>query len=552
VSNEQQIPKWVQVDLGRIERIKRVAFAGCYDDFNNIGAGFGFPLRYRIEASDDSEFRVGVHVLVDRSAEDQSNPGTALQSLEIGDVQGRYIRFTATRLAPRKGDFIFALAEFLVFGEAGKNIAKEARVTSLDSIEAGPRWARKNLTDGYYPGMEAVAGVGSVAEIERQRAELMRTAPKAETLSKLALAKSERARVEAEMKVFPAPKVAYIGAVHTGTGSFKGTGGDGGKPRPVFLLGRGQVSQPGREVGPGALAALSFRPSRFSIAPNSPEGERRAALAEWIADSNNPLTWRTIVNRVWQYHFGAGIVETPGDFGRNGGAPSHPELLDWLAAEFRDGGGSLKSLHRLILLSETYRQESLARAAMELKDSGNRLLWRQNRRKLESEAVRDAVLAASGKLDVSMGGAGWQDFIVEQPAHSPHYRYDLHDPLDAKTYRRSIYRFIVRSQTQPWMTSLDCADPSMRVDRRNESMSPLQALALLNNGFLLTQAEALSVRAQSERAAPADQLVRAFRLVLSRAPSETELEELAAYTARNGLAQTCRILLNLNEFLFVD
>ncbi|RFC46373.1 MAG: Protein of unknown function (DUF1553)/Planctomycete cytochrome C [Verrucomicrobia bacterium] len=552
VSKEQEVRKWVQVELGRIEGIKRVAFAGCYDDFNKIGAGFGFPLRYKIEASDDPGFETGVHVLVDRSGEDQANPGTALQSVETQTVKAKYIRFTAMRLAPRKGDFIFALAELLVFGESGENMAKGADVTSLDSIEAGPRWARKNLTDGYYSGMEAVAGGGTVGKLESQRAELMRTAPKAETLSKLASAKAERSRVESEMKAFPEPKIAYIGAVHTGTGAFRGTGGEGGKPRPVFLLARGQVSQPGREVGPGALAALSFRPSRFSIASDAPEGARRAALAHWIADPNNPLTWRTMVNRVWQYHFGAGIVETPGDFGRNGAVPSHPELLDWLAAEFRDGGGSLKSLHRLILMSETYRQESFSRAAMEVKDSGNRLLWKQNRRKLEAEALRDAVLSASGKLDVSMGGSGWQDFIVEQPAHSPHYRYDLHDPLDAKTYRRSIYRFIVRSQTQPWMTSLDCADPSMRVDRRNESLSPLQALALLNNGFLLTQAEALSARAQSERAAPAEQLIRAFRLALSRVPSETELEELSAYMARNGLAQTCRIILNLNEFLFVD
>jgi hypothetical protein len=255
---------------------------------------------------------------------------------------------------------------------------------------------------------------------------------------------------------------------------------------------------------------------------------------------------------VWQYHFGAGIVETPGDFGRNGAPPTHPELLDWLAAEFRDGGGSLKSQHRLIVLSDTYKQASASRVEMEKADSGNRLLWRQNRRKLEAEALRDAVLAASGKLDLSMGGPGWQDFVVEQPAHSPHYRYDLHDPLDAKTYRRSVYRFIVRSQTQPWMTSLDCADPSMRVDRRNESLSPLQALALLNNGFLLVQAEALAERARVEAAGPEAQLERAFRLALSRRPSPAELDQLGAYAERNGLPQTCRILFNLNEFSFVD
>jgi len=212
----------------------------------------------------------------------------------------------------------------------------------------------------------------------------------------------------------------------------------------------------------------------------------------------------------------------------------------------------MKTLHRLILTSETYRQRADSRPEMEQKDAGNNLLWKQNRRKLEAEEIRDAVLAASGKLDLTMGGPGWQDFVIEHPEHSPHYRYDLHDPNDAKTFRRSVYRFIVRSQTQPWMTSLDCADPSMRVDRRNESLSPLQALALLNNGFLLTQASALAERVQAEVKDPNEQVERAFRLALSRKPTQLEAQELGAYAASNGLAQTCRIILNLNEFSFVD
>jgi hypothetical protein len=297
---------------------------------------------------------------------------------------------------------------------------------------------------------------------------------------------------------------------------------------------------------------LDFQPGRFEVAPGAPEGERRAALAQWIVNPKNPLTWRTIVNRVWQYHFGAGLVETPGDFGRNGGLPSHPELLDWLAVEFRDGGGSMKALHRLILTSKTYQQSSADRAEFSKIDSGNRFLWRQNRRKLEAEAIRDAVLASSGNLDLTMGGPGWQDFVIEHPEHSPHFLYERYDPADAKTFRRSVYRFIVRSQTQPWMTSLDCADPSMRVDRRTESLSPLQALALLNNGFLLTQAEALSKRVAAERNALPDQVHWAFRLALSRSPSGVEVQTLAAYAGVHGMAQTCRLMLNLNEFTFID
>ena len=164
-----------------------------------------------------------------------------------------------------------------------------------------------------------------------------------------------------------------------------GGGADGGRPRPVFLLARGNVLKPVREVGPGALSCVQGLPSRFDLPAGHPEGDRRAALARWLTDPANPLTWRSIVNRIWQYHFGRGLVDTPNDFGHMGAPPSHQELLDWLAVEFRDGGQSFKQLHRLIVNSATYRQasvapESLRSTAMAI-DADNRLLWRQNRRK---------------------------------------------------------------------------------------------------------------------------------------------------------------------------
>ena len=363
----------------------------------------------------------------------------------------------------------------------------------------------------------------------------------------------ERAKLAQELAGFPTPEVVYAGTVHFGTGDFRGTGASGGKPRPIYVLARGQVTQPGREVGPGALSLLPGLPSRFALPDDAPEGARRAALARWLTDARNPLTWRSIVNRVWQYHFGAGLVTTPNDFGRNGAAPSHPELLDWLAAEFRDGGGSLKRLHRLIVTSATYRQASRSNPAAENIDAGNALLWRQNRRKLEAEALRDAVLAVTGKLDLTMGGPGWQDFVVEHPEHSPHYEYGLADPEDARTWRRSIYRFIVRSQTQPWMTALDCADPSMRVDRRNESLSPLQALALLNNGFMISQARHFAARLERERPGdPSAQVELAVALAFGRAAAPDEREKLLAFARAHGLPNLCRAIFNLNEFSFAD
>jgi hypothetical protein len=226
-----------------------------------------------------------------------------------------------------------------------------------------------------------------------------------------------------------------------------------------------------------------------------------------------------------------------------------------LAVEFRDGGQSLKTLHKLIVMSRAYRQVSsvvpgMAHAAE--KDADNRLLWRANRRKLEAEAVRDSVLFVSGELDPRMFGPGFQDFVVEKPEHSPHYMYDKFDPSDPRARRRSIYRFIVRSQQQPFMTTLDCADPSMLVPRRNESVSALQALALLNNKFMLTMADEFAANLGAQEKDLEAQVRRGFSRALSRAPTAAELNDLVEFARRNGLANTCRVLFNLNEFNFVD
>jgi len=549
--------KWVQVDLGESIEIGRATLVPAHDTFNDIGAGFGFPVRFKVEASDDPEFRAGVKLLWQRYDQtfmaDFPNPGRDVFTTGGGagdGIIGRYVRVTVTKLAPRKDDYLFALAELRVTDRAGKNVALGRPVTALDSVEVAPRWQKTNLTDGVSP---SVLSADEKKELERARDALLLGFADEPTKSRRAALLAEASRVADELKAFPKPDLVYAGAVHTGTSNFIGTGPTGGRPRPIHVLARGQVTTPGKPVGPGALSALQFAPARFALPPDAGEGERRAALARWLTDPNNPLTWRSIVNRVWHYHFGRGLVDTPNDFGRNGATPTHPELLDWLAADFRDGGGSLKALHRRIVSSATYRQAVTTNAAAETIDSGNTLLWRQNRRKLEAEALRDAVLAASGKLDLTMGGPGWQDFVIERPEHSPHFRYDLADPEDAKTWRRSIYRFVVRSQTQPWMTSMDCADPSMRVDKRNESLSPLQALAMLNNGFIVTQARHLAARAQAER--PADlaaQVARAHALALGRPPGADTGTRLVAFAEAEGLPALCRLLLNLNEFTFID
>jgi hypothetical protein len=162
------------------------------------------------------------------------------------------------------------------------------------------------------------------------------------------------------------------------------------------------------------------------------------------------------------------------------------------------------------------------------------------------------VLQVSGKLDLKMGGPSFQDFVIDQPAHSPHYEYHLHDPNDPRSHRRSIYRFLVRSQPQPWMAALDCADPSMRVDKRNESLSALQALALLNNGFMVTMSGHFAERVAREAKTPAEQSQLLYRQALAREPSATEQALLSEFIQSHGLPNACRAVLNLNEFTFID
>ena len=556
IASLQGAEKWVQVDLGERILIDRVTILPCYDDFNAIGAGFGFPIRFKVEACDDAQFKNGVALFVQKRDQtfdsDVLNPGLepfSTQAENEAGIAGRYVRLTAHKLAERKEDFILALAELQVFDRSNVNVALGRDVVAMDSTEAAPRWQKSNLTDGLFPTPTAVEDKHQL--MAEREALLIKVADDATRANRKRLLLHSQ-RIAIDLQQLPAASRVFAGGVHLGSGNFTGTGATGGKPRPIFLLARGQVTQPRAEMSPGALSALSFRPYEFSFDPNSTEGQRRVALAHWITDSANPLTWRSIVNRVWQYHFGRGIVDTANDFGHNGSLPTHPELLDWLAVEFRDRGGSLKHLHRMIVKSATYRQSSLSQADGVRLDSNNTLLWRQNRRRLEAEAIRDSILSASGKLDRTMGGPGWQDFVIEHPEHSPHYEYGLADPEDIQTWRRSVYRFIVRSQTHPWMTSLDCADPSMRVDKRNESLSAIQALALLNNGFVLTHAKHFADRVQRESGDVAVQVDLAYRIAFGESPSDLNRGGMIAFVKENGLPYLCRLLFNLNAFTFVD
>jgi hypothetical protein len=318
------------------------------------------------------------------------------------------------------------------------------------------------------------------------------------------------------------------------------------------MLKRGDIRQPLEAAGPGALSCVSILPARFD--ETADEAARRIALAKWLTDPRNPLTWRSIVNRVWHLHFGRGLVATPNDFGKMAAAPSHPELLDWLAVWFRDEAhGSLKALHRLIVTSATYRQNSASVAAFAAQDADNQLLWRMNRTRLDAESVRDAVLALTGQLDLRMGGPSDRQFDLQPGIHvTPRVDYAKFDFAQTAGRRRSVYRFLFRTLPDPFMDALDCPAGDQLAPVRNASVTVQQALALWNSSFLTSHAELLGNRVQQGAPDLAAQINDAVTAVLGRPPTAAEQGGFGDFARQHGLANLCRVLLNSNEFLFLN
>jgi cytochrome c553 len=343
----------------------------------------------------------------------------------------------------------------------------------------------------------------------------------------------QRERLRQRLAQGTAPRTVYAGTFR--------------QPGPTHLLLRGDPLRKEAAVTPGGLSALT---PGLSLAADMPEAQRRLALARWLGRADNPLPARVLVNRVWGWHFGRGLVETPSDFGFNGGRPSHPELLDWLAVEVLRNGWQIKPLHRLIMLSTTYRQSSRVSDKGLSLDRGNRLLWRFSPRRLEAEEVRDSLLAASGTLDRRMGGPGynvWEKNTNYVTVFRPKAQ------LGPEEFRRMVYQFKPRSQQDPTFGVFDCPDAALARPRRTTSTTVLQALNLLNGRFVLDQAEFFARRLQREVGAdPSRQAERAFRLAFGRRPSEKELRASVALLRSHGTTALCRALFNANEFLHVD
>jgi hypothetical protein len=302
---------------------------------------------------------------------------------------------------------------------------------------------------------------------------------------------------------------------------------------------------PREEVVADALSVLGS----LQLTGNAPEQDRRMALAQWIAGRDNPLTARVIVNRLWQFHFGTGIVETPSDFGKNGARPTHPELLDWLAQELVRANWSLKHVHRLILTSAAYQQSSAPDATKLAVDAGSRLLWRFPPRRLEAEAIRDSILVSTGVLETRMEGAG---FSLFEPNTNYVRVYEPKEEFGPAEFRRMIYTTKIRMEQDGVFGTFDCPDAGQATPKRTRSTTAIQALNLFNSTFIAQQSELLAARLASEVGLESDaQARRAFRIVYGRQPDETEISAARELIAAHGLPALCRALFNSNEFLFI-
>ena len=352
-------------------------------------------------------------------------------------------------------------------------------------------------------------------------------------------------------------------------------------PPKIRLLQRGEVERPGPRVEPGFLEILSSPRKTDAVRPSDTRGQTsgyRLAFARWLTSPDHPLTARVMVNRVWQHHFGRGIVETQANFGRQGTPPTHPKLLDWLAVEFMRQGWSIKKLHKLIMTSTTYRQSSEwpAGEALALKvDPKNQLLWRMNLRRLEAETLRDSIMATSGKLDWTMGGPP-----VEGPLMADGLER-LHDFTDKESknvkakpvglWRRSVYVIARRYWQLRFLETFDAPILQTNCNHRVNSVSPLQSLTLMNDDFVLENARAFAARVAELAGSrlPQDKIETAYLLALSRKPTREEMVIAKSHLERQwelhlksntppeqagkaALETLCHLLLLTNEFLYVD
>lgn len=343
------------------------------------------------------------------------------------------------------------------------------------------------------------------------------------------------AEAQEALKAIPALPVSYAGIRK--------------QPAPTRLLTRGDVKFPADLVTARGLSSIAELAPDLGLDSDSPEADRRLQFAEWIVDPKNPLPARTMANRIWQYHFGKGIVATPNDLGASGTKPTHPNLLDWLATHLMNSNWSVKALHRLIVHSATYRQNSTYNDAAARIDSDNRLLWRFSPRRLEAEALRDAMLFISDRLNLTQAGPSFRPFDTKSFNATFYFPKDKPGP---EFDRRTVYRMNVNSGKDPLLEAFDAPDPSIKTPLRGVTTTPLQALGLMNNPFVLRQANHFANRVlqESENDYP-NAVQRAYRYATGRSPTPGELDRAVTVAGESEMRLVCWALFNTTEFIYV-
>jgi hypothetical protein len=345
------------------------------------------------------------------------------------------------------------------------------------------------------------------------------------------------AKVDALVAAVPKPPEWWIGSLREA-------------PGPYFVFRGGDPQRLGDEIFPASLSSLAEVVPGYELRGESAESERRRALAEWLVHPDNPLTPRVLANRLWHYHFGRGIVDTPSDFGAGGGQPTHAELLDWLSRQVHEHQWRLKPLHRLIMTSQAYRQSGDCREAAGQIDGDARYLWRFPPRRLSAEEIRDTLLSISGQLDTRMGGPGFRLYRYLEDNVATYVPLDNFGP---ETYRRSVYHQNARAASVDLLTDFDSPDCSRSAPRRDATTSPIQALTMQNHQFTLDMAGHWANRVRREAGDDmGKQMLLAFELAYSRPPNGEELIESLEFIKNHGLAAFCRVLMNSNELIYLD
>ncbi len=411
-------------------------------------------------------------------------------------------------------------------GFGGRYVRPQPEEYAVEVSMDGQAWTKVATSQGRLP----------YSEQDRERL-LLNAVLDSDDRQRYAHHEGARDRARRQLARLPKPRTAFAGKFQQPDG-------------PTRIMVRGDPMNQGAQVEPGSLSALTGLLAGFELPKDAPEGERRLALARWIASDQNALTARVIVNRIWMHHFGSAIVRNPSDFGINGGEPTHPQLLDWLAARLvRQHQWRLKPLHREIVLSSAYRQSSSFRSEAAAVDRDNAYLWRFSPRRLSAEEVRDSVLAASGALDRRMGGPGFRlyRYTVDNVA-----TYYPSEEVSQPSHRRSVYHQHARSVRPGLLGEFDCPDSSLPAPRRISTTTPLQALALLNGGFSIDQSNRLAHRALETSGDNPDRAIgEAWRLVLGRDATEEELARAKSLVSEHGAESLARALFNSNEFLYV-